>query len=171
MAFPVKGCQFRISIALGISVASWRPRFLSYQLGYHLKWWKISWFPNCRQNCQNTFENPYWSYKANMWNQNLHYFLPLSLFSRKFTQECLKHLATKKQQQVGNITQIEDAAEKLKASGGFFLILVEMSTSLLRHRVLPNMEPGKMKTNVKGGFGGVWSLCNLGDPFEEKAQN
>lgn len=77
-------------------------------------------------------------------------------------------MATKKQQQVGNITQIEDAAEKLKASGGFFLILVEMSTSLLRHRVLPNMEPGKMKTNVKGGFGGAWSLCNLGDPFEEK---
>nr|XP_019821135.1 PREDICTED: tripartite motif-containing protein 14 [Bos indicus] len=34
---------------------------------------------------------------------------------QKFTQECLKHLATKKQQQVGNITQIEDAAEKLKA--------------------------------------------------------
>ncbi|KAJ1059538.1 hypothetical protein K5549_018950, partial [Capra hircus] len=34
---------------------------------------------------------------------------------QKFTQECLKHLATKKQQEVGNITQIEDAAEKLKA--------------------------------------------------------
>lgn len=85
-----------------------------------------------------------------------------------FTQECLKHLATKKQQQVDNITQIEDAAEKLKASGGFFLILVEMSTSLLQHRVLPSMEPGKMKTNLKEGLGGAWSFCSLGDPFEEK---
>lgn len=77
-------------------------------------------------------------------------------------------MATKKQQQVDNITQIEDAAEKLKASGGFFLILVEMSASLLRHRVLPSMEPGKMKTDLKGGFGGASSFCNLGDPFEEK---
>ncbi|KAF6328300.1 tripartite motif containing 14 [Rhinolophus ferrumequinum] len=34
---------------------------------------------------------------------------------QKLTQECLKQLETKKQQQVGNITQIEDAAEKLKA--------------------------------------------------------
>lgn len=34
---------------------------------------------------------------------------------QKLTQECLKQLATKKQQQVGNITQIEDATEKLKA--------------------------------------------------------
>ncbi|XP_008571254.1 PREDICTED: tripartite motif-containing protein 14, partial [Galeopterus variegatus] len=34
---------------------------------------------------------------------------------QKLIQECLKQLATKKQQQVGNITQIEDAAEKLKA--------------------------------------------------------
>ncbi|XP_045418441.1 tripartite motif-containing protein 14 isoform X1 [Lemur catta] len=34
---------------------------------------------------------------------------------QKLTQECLKQLATKKQQEVGNITQIEDAEEKLKA--------------------------------------------------------
>ncbi|XP_072815898.1 tripartite motif-containing protein 14 [Vicugna pacos] len=34
---------------------------------------------------------------------------------QKFTQECLTRLASKKQEQVGNITQIEDAAEKLKA--------------------------------------------------------
>ncbi|XP_006143836.2 tripartite motif-containing protein 14 [Tupaia chinensis] len=33
---------------------------------------------------------------------------------QKFTQECLKQLATKKQQQADNVTQIEDAAEKLK---------------------------------------------------------
>lgn len=77
-------------------------------------------------------------------------------------------MATKKQQQVDDMTQIEDAAEKLKASGAFFLILVEMSTSLLQLRVLPSMEPGKMKTNLKAGLGGAWSFCNLGDPFEEK---
>ncbi|XP_064147759.1 tripartite motif-containing protein 14 isoform X3 [Loxodonta africana] len=34
---------------------------------------------------------------------------------QKITQNCLKQLATKKQQEVDNITQIEDAAEKLKA--------------------------------------------------------
>ncbi|XP_012624487.1 tripartite motif-containing protein 14 isoform X1 [Microcebus murinus] len=34
---------------------------------------------------------------------------------QKLSQECLKQLATKKQQEVGNITQIEDAEEKLKA--------------------------------------------------------
>lgn len=34
---------------------------------------------------------------------------------QNLTQECLMQLASKKQQQVGNITQIEDAAEKLKA--------------------------------------------------------
>lgn len=34
---------------------------------------------------------------------------------QKLTQECLKHLETKQQQQAGNIAQIEDAAEKLKA--------------------------------------------------------
>ncbi|XP_027470722.1 tripartite motif-containing protein 14 isoform X1 [Zalophus californianus] len=34
---------------------------------------------------------------------------------QKLTQECLKQLEAKKHQQVGNITQIEDAAEKLKA--------------------------------------------------------
>lgn len=44
------------------------------------------------------------------------------LYKQKLTQEGLKQLATKKQQQVGNITQIEDAAEKLKASGCYFLI-------------------------------------------------
>ncbi|XP_046313217.1 tripartite motif-containing protein 14 isoform X2 [Marmota monax] len=33
----------------------------------------------------------------------------------KLIQECLQQLETKKQHQVGNITQIEDAAEKLKA--------------------------------------------------------
>ncbi|KAM9206771.1 tripartite motif-containing protein 14 [Dugong dugon] len=34
---------------------------------------------------------------------------------QKLTQDCLKQLATKKQQEVDNITQIENAAEKLKA--------------------------------------------------------
>ncbi|XP_021566102.1 tripartite motif-containing protein 14, partial [Carlito syrichta] len=34
---------------------------------------------------------------------------------QKLTEECLKQLTTKKQQQVGNITQIEDATEKLQA--------------------------------------------------------
>ncbi|XP_042639278.1 tripartite motif-containing protein 14 [Orycteropus afer afer] len=34
---------------------------------------------------------------------------------QRLTQDCLKQLATKKQQEADNITQIEDAAEKLKA--------------------------------------------------------
>uniref|UniRef100_A0A8C2VLC1 Tripartite motif containing 14 n=1 Tax=Chinchilla lanigera TaxID=34839 RepID=A0A8C2VLC1_CHILA len=34
---------------------------------------------------------------------------------QKLIQECLEHLATKKQQHMGSITQIEGAAEKLKA--------------------------------------------------------
>lgn len=71
--------------------------------------------------------------------------LSLTPHIQKLTQECLKHLETKKQQQVGNITQIEDAAEKLKASGHFFLILVEMATFLLGHKVLPNMDGAKEK--------------------------
>lgn len=65
--------------------------------------------------------------------------------------------------------QIEDAAEAPRQVG----ILpdpVEMSTSPLRHRVLPNMEPGKMKTNLKGGFGGAWSFCSLGDLLKKRAQ-
>ncbi|KAM9083195.1 LOW QUALITY PROTEIN: tripartite motif-containing protein 14 [Megaptera novaeangliae] len=68
---------------------------------------------------------------------------------QKLTQECLKNLTTKKQQQVGNITQ-QDAAEKLKASGGFFLILDEMSTFALGHTVSPIWSQGKMKTSLKG---------------------
>lgn len=64
---------------------------------------------------------------------------------QKLTQECLKQLETKKQQQIGNIRQIEDAAEKLKASGHFFLILVAMSTFLLGHKVLPNTDGAKEK--------------------------
>lgn len=63
---------------------------------------------------------------------------------QKLTQECLKQLETKKQQQIGNIRQIEDAAEKLKASG-HFLILVAMSTFLLGHKVLPNTDGAKGK--------------------------
>lgn len=57
-------------------------------------------------------------------------------YVQKFIQESLQQLATKKQQQIGNTKQIEDAAEKLKASGHFFLILVVMFTCLLRHKVL-----------------------------------
>lgn len=60
----------------------------------------------------------------------------LTPHTQKFIQESLKQLATKKQQQVGNTKQIEDAAEKLKASGHFFLILIVKFTFLLRHKVL-----------------------------------
>ncbi|KAF0883960.1 TRI14 protein, partial [Crocuta crocuta] len=50
---------------------------------------------------------------------------------QKLLQERLKQLEAKKQQQVGNITQIEDAAEKLKASRHFFLAHAESSKTWL----------------------------------------
>uniref|UniRef100_G1S4Z5 Tripartite motif containing 14 n=1 Tax=Nomascus leucogenys TaxID=61853 RepID=G1S4Z5_NOMLE len=42
--------------------------------------------------------------------------LDAAVHVQKLSQECLKHLAIKKQQHADNITQIEDATEKLKAN-------------------------------------------------------
>ncbi|KAB1280008.1 Tripartite motif-containing protein 14 [Camelus dromedarius] len=50
---------------------------------------------------------------------------------KKFTQECLTRLASKKQEQVGNITQIEDAAEKLKATSSAYTAHAESSKTWL----------------------------------------
>lgn len=62
-----------------MSLASWRPRFLGYWVGYHVKWWwrQISWSPNeghkilLRVNIVLTRQGS--ERKGNMWNEDLHY--------------------------------------------------------------------------------------------------
>ncbi|XP_064147758.1 tripartite motif-containing protein 14 isoform X2 [Loxodonta africana] len=79
---------------------------------------------------------------------------------QKITQNCLKQLATKKQQEVDNITQIEDAAEKLKAySATRQEMQQQMNLGELCHPVPLSFEP--VKSLFKGLVEAIQSALQM----------